>query len=410
MATRLTARAIAAGVRAGELSAAELVADALSAAAALDPALHFVDSLTPDSALEAAARIDGLPLGQRDGLSLAGVPFLAKAGTTVASPVVGRLVDAGAVLLGTSTRPDPAVVNQAWGWNGREHTSNPWRTDRSSGGSSAGAAAAVAAGVIPVATGGDSAGSLRIPAAFCGVTGLKGTYGRVALRRGRSLAQLTVAGVIGADLADTVLATSIASGPDPRDPAALPRWPVPAIAGKQLTVGFSADLGYARPDPAVAGLVAGRLQALAAAGMIRLREVTVRLADPAAGWLPLAALDRGQLTDPSQLTRAHEVRRHNDHELAALFGDIDVLVTPTTPQTAFPLEDYEANLPAGHLCWAFNLSGHPAVTVPAGLLDGLPVGLQAVAAPHRDDLAVELAGLAEVSLPDPPVRWPVAPG
>ena len=259
------------------------------------------------------------------------------------------LVDAGAVLLGTSTRPDPAVVNQAWGWNGREHTSNPWRTDRSSGGSSAGAAAAVAAGVIPVATGGDSAGSLRIPAAFCGVTGLKGTYGRVALRRGRSLAQLTVAGVIGADLADTVLATSIASGPDPRDPAALPRWPVPAIAGKQLTVGFSADLGYARPDPAVAGLVAGRLQALAAAGMIRLREVTVRLADPAAGWLPLAALDRGQLTDPSQLTRAHEVRRHNDHELAALFGDIDVLVTPTTPQTAFPLEDYEANLPARHL-------------------------------------------------------------
>ncbi len=168
---------MATGVRAGELSAAELVANALSAAAALDPALHFVDSRAPDSALEAAARIDGLPLGQRDGLPLAGVPFLANAGTTVASPIVGRLVHAGAVLLGTSTRPDPAVVNQAWGWNGREHTSNPWRTDRSSGGSSAGAAAAVAAGVIPVATGGDSAGSLRIPAAFCGVTGLKGTYG-----------------------------------------------------------------------------------------------------------------------------------------------------------------------------------------------------------------------------------------
>ena len=113
--------------------------------------------------------------------------------------------------------------------------------------------------------------------------------------------------------------------------------------------------GYTRPDAAVAG----RLQALAATGMIRLREVAVRLADPAAGWLPLAALDRGQITDPSQVTSAHEVRRHSDHELAALFGDIDVLVTPTTPQTAFPLEDYEANLPAGHLCWAFNLSGHP---------------------------------------------------
>ena len=401
---------MAAGVRTGELSAAELVADALSAAAALDPVLHFVDSLTPDSALEAAARIDGLPRAARDGLALAGVPFLAKAGTTTASPVVGRLVDAGAVLIGTSTRPDPAAVCQAWGWNGREHTSNPWRIDRSSGGSSAGAAAAVAAGVIPIATGGDSAGSLRIPAAFCGVTGLKGTYGRVAQPRGRSLTQLTVSGVIGADLADTVLATSIASGPDPRDPAALPRWPVPAAAGRQLTVGFSADLGYARPDAAVADLVAGRLRALAAAGMIRLHEVAVRLADPAAGWLPLAALDRGQVTGPSQLTHAHEVRRHNDHELAKLFSDIDVLVTPTTPQTAFPLGNYEANLPAGDLCWAFNLSGHPAVTVPAGLLAGLPVGLQAVAAPHRDDLAVELAGLAAVSLPDPPVRWPVPRG
>jgi amidase len=401
---------MAAGVRAGELSAAELVADALAAAAALDPVLHFVDSLAPHPALAAAARIDGLPRGQRDGLPLAGVPFLAKAGMTAASPVVGRLVQAGAVLLGTSTRPDPAVACQAWGWNGREHTGNPWRADRSSGGSSAGAAVAAAAAVVPIATGGDSAGSLRIPAAFCGVTGLKGTYGRVPRLAGRSLAQLTVSGVIGADLADTVLATSIASGPDPGDPAALPRWPVPATAGKQLTVGFSADLGYARPDAAVAGLVAGRLQELAAAGMIRLREVTVRLADPAAGWLPLAALDRGQLTDLAQLTSAHEVRRRNDRELAALFGDVDVLVTPTTPQTAFPLGEHEANLPAGDLCWAFNLSGHPAVTVPAGLLDGLPVGLQAVAAPHRDDLAVELAGLATVSLPDPPVRWPVARG
>jgi Asp-tRNA(Asn)/Glu-tRNA(Gln) amidotransferase A subunit family amidase len=86
------------------LSAAELVADALSAAAALDPALHFMDSLAPDSALEAAARIDALPCGQRGGLALAGVPFLAKAGTTVASPVAGRLVRAGAVRLA-----DPAA-------------------------------------------------------------------------------------------------------------------------------------------------------------------------------------------------------------------------------------------------------------------------------------------------------------
>jgi amidase len=397
---------MAANVRAGELSAVELVSDALAGITALDPVLHFVDSLAADLALAAAARIDEMPLTERRGLLLAGVPFLAKAGTTVASPVVGRLADAGAILLGTSTRPDPAAVNQAWGWNGSEHTGNAWRADRSSGGSSAGAAAAVAAGVVPIATGGDSAGSLRIPASFCGVTGLKGSYGRIPRAAGRSLAQLTVAGVIGVDLDDTVLATSIASGPDPGDPTALPHWPPPASAGDRVTVGFSADLGYAQPDAAVAGLVAGRLRELAAAGVIRLREVAVQLADPEAAWPPLAALDRGEPTQSTAVTRAHEVRCHNDRALAAVFGEVDVLVTPTTPKTAFPHGEHEANLAAGDLCWAFNLSGHPAVSVPAGLLDGLPVGLQAVAVPHRDDLAVEVAGLAAVGLPDPPIYWP----
>jgi amidase len=86
-----------------------------------------------------------------------------------------------------------------------------------------------------------------------------------------------------------------------------------------------------------------------------------------------------------------------------------VLVTPTTPETAFPVRDYEANLPAGDLCRAFNLSGHPAVAVPAGLLGGLPVGLQAIAAHHRDDLALAVAAFAAVAMPGPPLfsSWAV---
>ena len=110
------------------------------------------------------------------------------------------------------------------------------------------------------------------------------------------------------------------------------------------------------------------------------------------------------------LERAYELRCRNDTELSRLFSGIDVLVTPTTPETAFPVGEYEANLPGGALCWAFNVSGHPAVTVPAGLLNGLPVGLQAVAAPHRDELAVGLAALAAVDLPDPPAYWPGSHG
>jgi amidase len=351
----------------------------------------------------AGGRIDALRPSERG--PLAGIPFLAKAGTTMRTPVVERLAAAGAIPIGTSTRPDPAAACQAWGWNGREHTANPWRADRSSGGSSAGAASAVAAGVVPIATGADGAGSLRIPAAFCGAVGFKGSYGRVPRPGGRSRTQRIVTGVIGARLADVVLATSLASGLHPADPTALPHWPVPPLPGRRLRVAFSPDLGFARPDPEVTAIVRQRVTELAGAEAIELSDAVVCLADPEPSWLALADLENGRIPDPATLDRAFELRRRNDAALADVFTRIDVLVTPTTPETAFGIGDYEANLPAGDLCWAFNLSGHPAVTVPAGLLRGLPVGLQAVAAPHRDDLALALAGLARVSLPDPPVHW-----
>jgi amidase len=394
---------LAGRVRAGSLSAAALVADTLAAADALDPVLHFMSENWAGAALAAADRIDALPPAERG--PLAGIPFLAKAGTTIRTPVVERLTAAGAIPIGTSTRPDPAAACQAWGWNGRDHTANPWRTDRSSGGSSAGAAAAVAAGVVPIATGADGAGSVRIPAAFCGVAGFKGSYGRVPRPRGRSRTQRIVTGVIGARLADVVLATSLASGPHPADPTALPHWPVPQRPDRRLRVAYSPDLGFAHPDPEVAAIVRQRVTELARTGAIELTDVALHLADPERSWVPLADLENGQMPEPAVLEHAFELRRRNDAVLADAFTNIDVLVTPTTPETAFGIGDYEANLPAGDLCWAFNLSGHPAVTVPAGLLRGLPVGLQAIAAPHRDDLALALADLAQVCLPCPPVHW-----
>jgi amidase len=269
---------LAGHVRTGSLTAAELVADALAAVDALDPVLHFMSESWAATALAAAGRIDALPPAERG--PLAGIPFLAKAGTTMRTPVVERLAAAGAIAIGTSTRPDPAAACQAWGWNGRDHTANPWRTDRSSGGSSAGAAAAVAAGVVPIATGADGAGSVRIPAAFCGVVGFKGSYGRVPRPAGRSRTQRIVTGVIGARIADVVLATSLASGLHPADPTALPHWPVPARPGRRLRVAYSPDLGFARPDPGVADIVRERVTALADAGAADLANIAVRLADP----------------------------------------------------------------------------------------------------------------------------------
>jgi aspartyl-tRNA(Asn)/glutamyl-tRNA(Gln) amidotransferase subunit A len=156
--------------------------------------------------------------------------------------------------------------------------------ERTSGGSSAGAAAAVAAGVVPIATGGDTAGSLRIPAAFCGVVGLKATYGRIPRTRGRTRTQRVVSGLIGASVADVVLATSVASGPDLHDPTSLPHWPVPERPGRRLRVTYSPDLGYARPDPAVAELVRSRVEELASGGAIELVEQRVELDDPARTW------------------------------------------------------------------------------------------------------------------------------
>jgi amidase len=238
------------------------------------------------------------------------------------------------------------------------------------------------------------------------VTGLKGTYGRIPRAAGRSRTQRIVSGVIGAGLSDVVLATSLASGPDRADPDSLPGWPVPDSTRRRLRVGYSADLGYAHPDPAVAGIVLGRITDLATTDAITLVDVSVRLADPKESWLALADLEDGRIPGPARLERAYQLRRRNDEALAKIFGQVDVLVTPTTPHTAFPIADYRTAMPAGHLCWAFNLSGHPAVTVPAGLLAGLPVGLQAIAAHHCDDLAIAVAGLAQVPLPDPPHFWP----
>jgi amidase len=383
---------LASKIRSGALTALDAVDQALDAVRMLDPALHFIDRLDAASAREAARRL--VPSGP-----LAGVPFLVKARTPADAPIITRLVAAGAIPIGTSTRPRVGAVAQSYGWNGSDYTRNPWDQSRSSGGSSAGSAAAVAAGVVPLATGGDSAGSLRIPAAFCGVVGFKGSYGRIP-RTGRSLGGLTTAGVIGSDLNDVVTATSIVSGPHRLDPSALPYWPVPGRQEKQWRVSYQPGLAGSFAEPDIDRLLRERL----AASQLTVTGVPVDLRPVHRAWETLWSLDNGRDVDGAAITHAAQVRNHNRTVLADLFDEVDALITPTTLTVAHGYDRYEESIVVGALCWAFNVTGHPAVTVPAGLVDGLPVGAQVVAAHGRDDIAVSVAYELQSALPRAPIH------
>lgn len=370
----------------------EVVERSLESARRLDPVLHFLDELAADEALRAAERLE--PTGP-----LAGVPFLIKARTPSESPILERLVAAGAIPIGWSTRARPGAVSLTFGWNGREYTRNPWDPERSPGGSTAGGAAAVAAGVVPLATGGDSGGSLRIPAAFCGIVGFKGTYGRVPRPGGRGLGGLTTAGVIGADLDDVVLATSIASGPHRLDPSALPHWPVPTESARRWRVVYFSTLGACAAEEGVDRVLRERL----AATDVQLVDVRLKLAPTDEAWPVLSALDNGRGAEAAAANRAREIRDHNNTALADLFAEVDVLVTPTTLTVAHGYDQHEQSIVTGDPCWVFNVTGHPAVSVPAGLSNGLPVGMQVVAPHGADAVALAAARHLLAGLPRPPI-------
>ncbi|MEV6268919.1 amidase [Kribbella sp. NPDC051936] len=388
----MTARETAASVRSGNVTALEVVEAALDAARRLDPLLHFVEELDAEGARRAAKRLD--PAGP-----LAGVPFLIKARTPPDSPILERLVTAGAIPIGWATRARPGAVSLTFGWNGREYTRNPWDPERSPGGSTAGGAAAVAAGVVPLATGGDSGGSLRIPAAFCGIVGFKGTYGRVPRPGGRGLGGLTTAGVIGADLDDVVLATSIASGPHRLDPSALPHWPVPTEPTRRWRVAYFSTLGACPAEEGVDRVLRERL----AATDVQVVDVPLKLAPTDEAWPVLSALDNGRGAEAAAADRACEIRDHNNTALADLFAVVDVLVTPTTLTVAHGYDRHEQSIVTGDPCWVFNVTGHPAVSIPAGLSNGLPVGMQVVAPHGADAVALAAARQLQADLSAPPI-------
>ncbi|WP_217226523.1 amidase family protein [Streptomyces anulatus] len=383
------------------------VARALERIGRLDPALHAFIEVWPDEALarerEAAAR--RLPLG--------GLPFAVKGPSGIRSYAARRLIAAGGSPVGATSVPGPGTHWQTWGLGAHGRTVNPWRADRTPGGSSAGSAVAVATGMAELATGSDGAGSVRIPAAWCGVFGLKTTNGLLpspdrsglasagVLARSAAAAEPYLRHVLGGGGPDAVPAPPLPlSPPAPLSlplPVPVPLPPsAPAPAPLPLPVVYSKGLGFAEVDPEVAAVVRAAVDRLVAAGTVRLLGRDAALLDPVRAW---TAVRGGSPDDPE----AVRVRRTNDERLDTLLAGGALLLTPVTPNRPHGHEG-PGDLYSTALTWAFNLSGHPAASLPAGFTgDGCPVGLQLAAARGADVRLLAAARAVEDTLPAVPV-------
>ncbi|WP_320775286.1 amidase [Streptomyces sp. CRN 30] len=444
----LTASRLLDGYRRGEFSPVEAVRAALDRAGRAQDAVNAFVRLEADEALvraraseerwrrgEPAGPLDGVPVTVKDVLPMRGGPTLRGSRAVDPAgawdedaPAVARLRESGAVFLGRTTTSE-------FGWKAVTDsplsgvTLNPYDTSRTAGGSSGGAAAAVALGAGPLALGTDGGGSVRVPAAFCGVFGLKPTYGRVPLYPAGPFGTLAHVGPLARDAADAALLLDVISGPDARDWSALPPPSgsfADATAGgvRGLRVAYSPSLGgQVAVRPAIAAAVRRAVTGLAGLGAY-VTETDPDLADPvrafhtlwfggAARTVQLLGPHRRELLEPglrevaaigARLTAldhlaAVDVRRDLGRRMGLFHEAYDVLVTPTLPITAFEA-GVEVPRGSGHRRWTgwtpftypFNLTRQPAATVPVGVDgDGLPVGLQVVAARHRDDLVLRVA-------------------
>ncbi|MFJ7298422.1 amidase [Streptomyces sp. NPDC099088] len=446
--TELTAVQLVDGYRKGEFGPEEVTRAALDRAERVQPAVNAFVRLLADDALararasadrwrrgEPAGLLDGVPVTVKDILLLRGHPTLRGSKTVNEqgrwdedAPSVARLREHGAVFLGKTTTPE-------FGWKGVTDaplsgvTRNPYDVARTAGGSSGGSAAAVALGAGPLSLGTDGGGSVRIPAAFCGIFGLKPTYGRVPLHPASAFGTLAHVGPMTRDAADAALMLDVIGAPDARDWSALGPANgsfVDALDGgvRGLRVAYSPSLGgQVAVAPAVAAAVRRAVERLAGLGA-HVTEADPDFTDPVEAfhtlWFSGAARvtqrlgpERRALLDPGlrdicgrgarysalEYLAATDVRMALGRRMGLFHTRYDVLVTPTLPLTAFAA-GVEVPPRSGLRRWTgwtpftypFNLTQQPAATVPVGLDgDGLPAGMQIVAARHRDDLVLRTA-------------------
>ncbi|MEV6583666.1 amidase [Streptomyces sp. NPDC051582] len=366
--TALSAVEIADLVTHGKVTAREVVETALALVAERDDALCAFTAVWADAARAAAAEVDAAVAGGAR-LPLAGVPIGVKASEGPTSVQNQRLVAAGCVPIGATSVPRAGTGWQTYGSTDRGPTLNPLNAAWSPGGSSAGSAAAVAAGLVPIATGSDGAGSVRIPAAWCGIIGFKPTNG---LLPARDRVGLNSPGVLTRSPQDAAAyLDAVAPHITRLPPAGTP------------TVAWTPTLGYAATDPSVADTAWRALHRITQAGVVSLVELPVELHDPAPAWTALRA------GSPDQGTQA--LMAANERSLRTVFDRVDIIATPTTPHPPHGHDGPGARMSVA-LTWAFNLSGHPALTLPAGTTpDGEPVGLQLIVRHHGDTLLLDTA-------------------
>ncbi len=446
-----------------ELSPVEVTRLLLDRLDALQPKINAFCIVDHDGALAAAreseqrwlggkavGKLDGVPVTIKDLVLMRGFPTLR--GSRLVdphqdwsedAPATARLREAGAVILGKTTTPE-------FGWKAVGDspltgiTRNPWNLARTPGGSSAGAAAACAAGIGPLHLGTDGAGSIRIPAAFTGIFGLKPSFGRVPAYPLSAMGLLAHIGPMARTVTDAALMLTVLSAPDHRDSYALPPedtdWREGLEGGvRGWRIAYSPRLGYAKVDPEIAAAVGEAVQQFEALGAV-VEEVGAIFSSPrealftlwaagAAKLLEAYPADKRALLDPGLVATAAEgdrisavdylgadlIRTALGQQMASFHQKYDLLLTPMMPIPALPVGQ-DLNDPATERHWIdwspfsypFNMTRQPAASIPCGLTGtGLPIGLQIVGPLYADARVLRAARAFETTQPER--RPPLAP-